>query len=664
MNVSEGDLLWTPNPTEIAGSKVVHYMSWLRARGIADCSTYDELWKWSVDQHEAFWASLWDYFEILSDTPYTCVVDSQDFKPGLRWFPGSKVNFAEHVLRAERAGEVALYSLSETRRLTSIGWSEFTASVRILATRMRAMGVKPGDPVCCLLPNTPEAMIAMLASVSIGAVWSNAAPEFGVNTILDRFKQIKPKWLFVCDGYQYAGKPISKSAEVTQIIEALQPALRQVVFLPYLNVEATAPVGAVVMQDLLDGEDPGKDQFKFERVAHDHPLWVLFSSGTTGLPKGIVHSHVGALMEMLKSLHLARGLSSEDTSFFYTTTGWMMFNVQVAMLMSGGSVAVYDGSPAWPEPDVLWKLAADVKATGFGASPTYVQLMQQLGVKPREKYDLSAIKYIACTGSPATPETFAWFYENVKENVWIASQSGGTEIVSAFVGASPMLPVHAGEIQTRCLGMSVEAWNDAGEPVVDEVGELICTKPFPSMPLYFLNDDQNARYQDAYFNAFEGVWHHGDFLKINQRGGCYIYGRSDATLNRYGVRIGTSELYRVVEAIPEVADSIVVCLELPGGAFFMPMFVQMKDGAELSQDLKDKISQALRAKCSPRHVPDKYYAVPEIPYTLTGKKVEIPVRKILFQTPLEKAISRDALKNPKAIDFFVEFAATNRDYAL
>jgi acetoacetyl-CoA synthetase len=357
-------------------------------------------------------------------------------------------------------------------------------------------------------------------------------------------------------------------------------------------------------------------------------------------------------------------LRPEDVSFFYTTTGWVMFNMMIGMLLTGAKAVYYDGNPASPTPDVLWKMAADTKATIFGASPSYVQVMDQLGVVPKEKYDLSNLRCILCSGSPAQPETFEWFYRNVDDDIWLTSQSGGTEIVSGFVVASPTLPVYAGEIQTRALGMDVEAWSEEGESLVGEVGELVCKKPFPSMPIYFLNDPDYERYNDAYFNEFPGIWRHGDFIKINERGGCYIYGRSDSTLNRYGVRIGTSELYRTIEKLPEVVDSLVVCLELSDGKYFMPMFLQLADGVELSGELEAKINSELRENCSPRHVPDKYYAIGEVPYTLTGKKLEVPVRKLMLGWPLENAASRDSMKNPAAIDFFLEYVATTGDYAV
>jgi len=657
MAVSEGELLWQPTETFANNSNVSKYLSWLKEQGIVDCADYQQLWQWSVTEIEAFWASIWTYFEILSDAPYTEVVSSLEMKPGVDWFRGSRVNFAEHVLRHLQPGKTALFHLSELHSLDTVDGGE------LAATALRGLGIEPGDRVCCLMPNIPETVIAMLAAISVGAVWFNAAPEFGTQTVLDRFSQIKPKLLFVADGYSFGGKKFERSREIMEIVAGLEDSLEQVVYLPYLNTEQLQPpVEALLWESMFAGGDPGEDNFSFERVAHDHPLWVLFSSGTTGLPKAIVHSHVGVLLEMLKTLAFHLDMRPDSVGFFYTTTGWMMFNSVIGMLLTGSAVVLYDGNPAYPDPNVLWKMTSDTGTTNFGASPTYVQVMQKLGIEPGKLFDLSKLESILVGGAPSTPETFEWFYTAVKEDLWVTSQSGGTEIVSGFVGATPTQPVYAGEIQARMLGMDIDSWSDTGETLVDEVGELVCKKPFPSMPIHFLNDSNDERYNSSYFENFPGVWRHGDFIKINQRGGCYIYGRSDSTLNRYGVRIGTAELYRTVDLLTEVADSLVVCIELPGGEFFMPMFLQMAPGQALTEELISKVNSELREKGSPRHVPDKIYAIDQVPYTLTGKKMEVPVRKLLMGWPLEKVASRDIMKNPTAIDFFVDYVANTKDY--
>ena len=663
MTLKEGDLLWTPSKEQVEAANVTVYINWLHDQGIAELADYSELWRWSVDNIEAFWSSIWKYFDIISDAPYTTVTDTLEMKPGGRWFLGSRVNFAEHVFRQRDPERTALYAMSETRPLYEISWGELERKVHILATVMRREGVKPGDTICSLMPNAPETVIAMLATMSIGAVWCNSAPEFGAGTIIDRFKQVDPKWLFLVDAYSYGGKIFNQTEKNQTILDSLSSTLEKVILLPHEDDSGMDDLGrAVIWYELFDGEFDVPTPFVYTRVANDHPLWVLFSSGTTGLPKGIVHSHIGVLVEVLKGATFHMNLRPCDKNFFYTTTGWVMFSMQVAILVSGASAVLYDGNPAWPEPDTLWRMTADVKATGFGASPTYVQYMRNAGIRPGKTFDLSNLTTITCSGSPATPETFEWFYQEVKSDLWLTSQSGGTEVAGGFAAASPTLPVYAGEIQVRGLGMDIDSYDDRGNSIRNEVGELVCKQPFPSMPLHFLGDEDGARYRTTYFDDYPGVWRHGDFLKINDRGGCYIYGRSDATLNRYGVRIGTSELYGIVDCVDEIADSLVVCLELADGKFFMPMFLEMAEGHAFDATIEEALTKLLRHKGSPRHVPDKYIVVPEIPYTLTGKKSEVPVRKILLGWPVEKSLSRESLRTPEAIDAFVDYVATTVDY--
>jgi acetoacetyl-CoA synthetase len=664
--LAEGDWLWTPRPAFSQASQISHYMGWLARNRGKRFEDYAALWQWSVADIEDFWGSIWDYFDIISSTPYTRVLSGEGMQ-GVRWFEGSQVNYAEHLLRHEAQAtpdEVVFRHRTECRPLDVMTWHELGRQVRILATQLRELGVAPGDRVVSYMPNVPETAVAMMAATAIGAVWSSAAPEFGVQTVIDRFAQIQPKLLFAADGYRFGGKDFRREGEVRRIVDAL-PTLERVVWLDYLQPGNPVPdlPKVVAWQRLMQHRDVPREQFEFTRVAHDHPLWVVFSSGTTGLPKAIVHSHVGVLMEHLKLMHFHINIRPGATMFFYSTTGWMMWNVLLAALLAGGAAVLYDGNPAHPGPDFLWQLAAETGATSFGASPTFVQMMEKAGLRPGDVYDLSRLESVIVAGAPSTPETFDWFYRCVKQDLWVTSQSGGTELCSGFVGAAPILPVHAGEIQTRLLGMDVQAWRDDGTPAeLDEVGELVALKPFPSMPIHFWNDPDGSRYHEAYFNVFPGVWRHGDFIKINARGGCYIYGRSDSTLNRFGVRIGTAEIYRAVEQLPEIADSLIVCCELPGGHFFMPLFVKLKPGFNLDEGLRARINQQLREHCSPRHVPDRIYAVDQVPYTLTGKKMEIPVRKLLVGLPLEKAASRDAMMNPGSIDYFVRFAQESIDY--
>jgi len=664
--VEEGQLLWTPREAFANASSLAAYIRWLAEHRGLHFADYEALRVWSVTEIEAFWATVWEYFEVQSQTPYQQVLDTRRM-PGGRWFEGSRLNYAEHLLRHElnaEPGATVFHHCSENRPLAAMSWQELGRQVRIVATQLRAMGVGPGDRVVSYLPNVPETAVAMIATTAIGAVWSSAAPEFGTKTVTERFAQIAPKVLFAADGYRFGGKDFRREAEVRSIVAAL-PTLEQIIWLPYLDDSLPPPQfeNLTTWHKLLDHADIPREQFRFEYVAWNHPLWVVFSSGTTGLPKAIVHSHVGVLLEHLKLLHFHLGLKPGSVMFFYSTTGWMMWNLLVAALLTGSSVVLYDGNPAYPSLDFLWQLAADTGATSFGASPTYVQMMEKAGLEPGRMHDLSKLESVVVAGAPSTPETFAWFYRCVKQDLWVTSQSGGTEICSGFVGAVPLLPVHAGEIQTRLLGMDVKAWRDDGTLAEsDEVGELVVTSPFPSMPIKFWNDADDKRYRESYFEVFPGTWRHGDFIKINARGGCYIYGRSDSTLNRHGVRIGTAEIYRAVEQLPEIADSLIVCCELPGGHFFMPLFIRLKPGFTPDEALIKGIAGRLREDCSPRHVPDRVYAVEAIPYTLTGKKMEVPVRKILMGWPLEKAASRDAMMNPVAIDYFVRFAQESIDY--
>jgi acetoacetyl-CoA synthetase len=663
--VNEGQLLWTPRPEFAASSNVAKFQRWLRDhRGVAT-DDYGSLWQWSVDNVDEFWRAVWDYFEVRHDGTFDSVRDRAEML-GVRWFDGARVNYVEHLLRhAAKAapGETALHHVSECRPLARMDWHELHRLVRAVARNLRERGVRPGDRVVSYMPNVPETAIAMMATCAIGAVWSSAAIEFGPRTVVDRFQQVAPKVLFAANGYRFAGRDIVRHDEVAQILKELST-VEHVVWLSYLDRASVParPATSIPWEEISAERDGGADGIAFERVPCDHPLWIVFSSGTTGLPKPIVHSHVGILVEHLKVMHFHLNLRPGATMFFYSTTGWMMWNLLVAALITGAAPVLYDGSPSHPGPDLLWRLAAEVGATSFGASPTYVQAMERAGLEPGRVFDLSRLESIVVSGAPSTPETFDWFYRNVKRDLWVTSQSGGTELCSGFVGATPTLPVYAGEIQARMLGMDVHVWDDAGRELIDEVGELVVTRPFPSMPIRFWNDTHDDKYRSAYFEHYPGVWHHGDYMKINARGGCYIYGRSDATLNRHGVRIGSAEIYRTVEQIPEVADSLVVCCNLPRGRFFMPLFLKMKDGAVLDAAVSERIAERLRQDCSPRHVPDRMYAVPAIPYTLTGKKMEVPVRRILMGVAVEQAASKDATLNADALSWFEQFARESPDY--
>lgn len=659
-----GDILWTPSPQRVANANITAFIKWLKEHRQLEFTDYMSLWQWSVDHLEDFWGAVWEYFDIRSSTPYECVLRERKM-PGAEWFPGARINFAEHVLRREQAGQDALLYLSETETLRPLKWEELASKVRILATELRRMGVKPGDRIAAYLPNTPHAIIAMLATTSIGAIWASCGPDFGIRGALDRYQQLEPKVLFCVDGYHYNGKPFSRKNELKEILDQL-PSLTHVVFLANLDPnDRTLPdPRAVHWGEVLAKPPVAKDRFQFERVPFSHPVWILFSSGTTGLPKPIVHSHGGMLLEQMKSTHLHQDLHPGEKIFFFTTTGWMMWNFLASSILVGAVPVLYDGNPTYPQSDVLWKMVEQSGANFFGASPTYQQQLAKSGIVPKDRFDLSKLNAIMLAGSPVTAECMQWFYENVKQDLWMLNGSGGTDVCSGFNSGSPIMPVFAGEIQAPHLGVAIYAFNSAGEKVVDEVGELVVTQPMPSMPVGFWNDKNNERYLEAYFQDYPGIWRHGDFFKVNQRGGSFVLGRSDATLNRHGVRIGTAEIYRSLSKVTEVEDSLIVNLDLPGGNFFMPLFVKLQPGLQMDKGIEDKIKKCIRDEYSPRHVPEKIIAVSEIPYTLTGKKMEVPVRRILMGIPANKAANIAAMSNPSALDFFVSYTQSQKDYAL
>jgi acetoacetyl-CoA synthetase len=674
--VSEGDLLWSPTEAQRARTNLASYQRWLKTHRDLHFADYGSLWEWSVRDIESFWQSLWDYFDIRASVPPRAVLASRQM-PGAEWFPGCRLNFAEHVLRNEVAGSEALLYVSETEVLRPLAWSDLAAQVRRLATRMREQGIRPGDRVVAYLPNVPEAVIAMLATTAIGAVWVSCAPEFGARGVLDRVAQLEPKVLLCIDGYRYGGKDFDRRSEVRQIVAGL----RDLVLIIHVRgrgrpnapddgLAVAEPGLSRAWQDMV-GDDTHAAQdahalpaFEFEQVPFEHPLWILFSSGTTGLPKAIVHGHGGILLEMLKLLHLQLDVHPGERIFFFTTTSWMMWNFLVSALLSKACPVLYDGHPAYPEADVLWHWADVSGAALFGASPSYVDMLAAAGVVPRAKYGLSELRTIMPAGSPVTAAHTAWFYENVKTDLWVATGSGGTDCCTGFVGGVATLPVYAGEIQAPSLGVAARSFNERGESVVDEVGELVITEPMPSMPLYFWNDVDGTRYRDSYFNAFPGVWRHGDYFRINARRGCFVLGRSDATLNRYGVRIGTAEVYRALTAVDAIQDALIVNLDLPHGKFFMPLFVKLKPDAVLDAALERRIVDCLRRQYTPRHVPDRILAVPDIPMTRTGKKMEVPVRSILLGLPAAKAANRDVMANPESLEYFVHYAKTQHDYSI
>ena len=647
----EGTLLWEPPAALRERATMTRYMRWLETeRGLA-FGDYDELWRWSTDDLEAFWASIWDFFEVASPTPYERVLGKEEM-PGAEWFPGAQVNYAAHAFRGKAPDALAIIAASELRERQEITWGELGRQVAAIAAGLRELGVGRGDRVVAYLPNIPEAIAAFLAVASLGAVWSSCSPDFGARSVVDRFAQIEPVVLLAVDGYGYNGKPFDR-LDTVAALQAEMPSLRHTVVLPYLEPEPDLGRldGLPMTWDALLALGEGAE-LRFEDVPFDHPLWVLYSSGTTGLPKAIVQGQGGILLEHLKKLHLHVDAQAGDRLFWFTTTGWMMWNFLVSGLLTQATILLYDGNPAYPSLDVLWDFAADTGMTCFGTSASYLASCMKAGVEPGTGRDLSALRAVGSTGSPLAPEGFEWVYEHVGAGTWLFSTSGGTDVCSAFVGGVPLLPVHRGELQARALGAKVEAWNEAGKPVVGEVGELVITRPLPSMPLYLWNDPDGERYHDSYFEMFPGIWRHGDWIEITERGTAIIYGRSDSTINRGGVRMGTSEIYRAVLAVDEVVDALVV--DVDG---WMPLFVVLREGAMLDDAVTKRIATRIREDCSPRHVPNDVYAVAEIPRTLSNKVLEVPVKRILTGTPPEQAASVDSLANPRALDFFVELAA-------
>ena len=665
MAVRDGELLWTPGADRIEGANLTAFTRWLRAeRGLSfdvtSAAGYHALWRWSVTDLDGFWRAVWDHCGVQASVPPAAVLGSRSM-PGADWFPGARLNYAEHVLRQERAGGDALYYQSEAVPLAALSWTELAGSVRVLATWLRAAGIGPGDRVASWLPNIPQTVIAMLATTSVGAIWTSCSPDFGWHGTVDRFRQLEPKVLFCVDGYRYGGRVHDRRAELARVVAEL-PSLSHVIALP--GPAGTVPDGALPWDSVLAGPPVPAAEFAFEQVPFAHPLWILFSSGTTGLPKAITHSHGGILIEQLKLQRLHMDLGPGDRMLFYTTTGWMMWNFLVSSLLLGVRPVLYDGSPAWPGPDALWRLAESAEVTFFGASPAFVAMQTQAGVVPRDTRALPALRSVMLAGSPVSAECGAWFYRNVSEDLWLCSGSGGTDICSGFVGGVVTLPVYAGEIQARHLGVAAYAYDASGAELTDEVGEMVITEPLPSMPVRLWNDPDGSVYRATYFADYPGVWRQGDFFRVNARGGCFVLGRSDATLNRHGVRIGTAEIYAALEAVPEVADALIVNLDLPGGGFFMPLFVRLRDGASLDDALRARIAAELRGAYTPRHVPDRIIAVPAIPTTLTGKKMEVPVRKILLGSPVSKAANPDAMADPSSLDAFLSYAHDQQDYRL
>jgi acetoacetyl-CoA synthetase len=649
--------LWEPSAELVERSRLREYMAWLAAERGLRFDTYEELWRWSVEDLEGFWSSIWDFFGVRADGSYERVLGNRAM-PGAEWFAGAHLNYAEHVFAGKEKDEVAILHASELRELGELSWGELRARVAATAAGLRLLGVERGDRVVAYMPNIPEAIVAFLAAASIGAIWSSCSPDFGSASVIDRFAQIEPKVLFAVDGYRYGGKDFDRRETLAEL-QAAMPSLVRTVVLPYLDADADlSPLrDAMRWQELLAGGE-GAD-LSFERVPFAHPLWVLYSSGTTGLPKAIVQSQGGILLEHLKKLHLHVDAHRGDRLFWFTTTGWMMWNFLVSGLLTRAAIVLYDGNPGHPDMGVLWDLAERAGVTMFGTSASFIAACMKAGVEPGAGRDLSRLGAVGSTGSPLSPEGFDWIYEHLGADTWLFSTSGGTDLCTAFVGGVALLPVYRGELQGRALGAAVEAWDEAGNSVIDEVGELVVTEPMPSMPVFLWGDDEEqSRYRASYFEQYPGFWRHGDWIEITSRGTAVIYGRSDSTINRSGIRMGTSEIYRAVLGLDEIVDALVVDIPRRGTEGWMPLFVVLRKGIELDDGLHREIARRVREQCSPRHVPDEVFSIAEVPRTLSGKALEVPVKRILMGTPPEQVASRDSLANPSALDYFVELAGS------
>jgi acetoacetyl-CoA synthetase len=641
------ELLWTP-PRELV--EQAEMTALMREVGVED---YNALWAWSVEYLEAFWRSIWDRYRVEADGDPATVLASSAM-PGARWFPDVRLSFPEHVFRDREAGEIAIQYAAEGRPVACWTWDQLRSETARVRAGLRGMGVESGDRVVACLPNVPETVAAFLAASSLGAVWSCCSPDFGARTVVDRFAQIAPKVLLAADGYRYGGRDYDRRELISEL-EAALPSLERTVLLRHSGDRG----------DWDRAFPQTEEPLRFERVPFDHPLWIVYSSGTTGLPKAIVHGHGGPLLEHLKTWRLHYDVRPGDRVLWFSTTGWIMWNYLVAALLSPVSIVLYDGNPSFPDPGALWDLVEQAGVAIFGVGAAYVHSAMAADVHPRTGRELSPLRVLGVTGSPLSPLGYRWVYERLGPGIWLAPTSGGTDIASGFVGGAPLMAVHAGEMSARMLGVAIEAWDDDGNAVADEVGELVVTKPMPSMPVRFWNDPGGERYRDSYFSVFPGVWRHGDWIRITSRGSAVIYGRSDATINRGGIRMGTAEIYSAVLSLAGIADALAVDVPSDGenDAAWLGLFVVLDEGCELNDELVGRIRAQIRSDCSPRHLPDEVVAVAAVPRTLTGKLLEVPVKRVLMGLDPGEAANRDALVNPEAFDAFIEFARRRRSRA-
>jgi acetoacetyl-CoA synthetase len=648
-------LLWKPTDEQIKKSNMYRFMKFINQTYNQNFKEYASLYDWSIENISDFWAAFWDFADIIHSKGYDQVIDNPKKMPGARWFSGAELNFAENLLRY-RDERAALIFKGEGQPSTRLTYAQLYDEVARLAKALKDLGIRPGDRVVGFMPNMPESMIAMLAATSMGAAWSSCSPDFGIKGVLDRFGQIKPRVLFTANGYFFKGKAIDSLERISNILKEL-PSIEKVVVVPYTEQEPNigAVANAVHYQDFRSSESGLEIEFK--QLPFEHPLYIMYSSGTTGLPKCMVQSAGGILVHHLKELMLHTDLKREDTIFYFTTCGWMMWNWLTSSLAVGASLVLYDGNPFHPHPGALWEMAQNEKISVFGTSAGYIAALQNAGVKPGKSYDLKSMRAVLSTGSPLSIEGFEFIYAEVKNNLQLASISGGTDLNGCFALGNPMGPVYAGELQCRGLAMDVRAFDALGNELIDEQGELVCCKPFPSMPIYFWDDPDGSKYHNAYFDVFPNVWRHGDFITVTRRGGVVMHGRSDATLNPGGVRIGTAEIYRQLEQMAEIDDSVVVGQDWKNDVRVI-LFVKLAAGVELTAELKNKIKQTIRTNASPRHVPAKIISVPDIPYTLNMKKVELAVKKVIQGQAVR---NKDALSNPQALDYYANIKDLNED---
>lgn len=641
-------ILWTPTRERAEASTLAEFMRWLEKERGLSFADYNEMWRWSIDDLEGFWSAIWGFFDLRASQPWERVLAKRQM-PGAVWGPGMRLNYTDQIMKhvAGREDTPALVLQSETFGRRETTWGTLRAQVASVAHHLRQIGVEEGDRVVAILPNTETALIAFLATASIGAVWSLCAPDMGHVAILDRFSQIQPKVLIAQDGYVHAGKTIDRQDILAEIAAGL-PSVGQFVTVP---VVGELPAGHVAWESLTQADVP----YESAQVPFEHPLWIVYSSGTTGNPKPIVHGHGGIVLEGCKqSLH--KDVRPGDRYCWLTSSGWIMWNSQWMALGQGATVAMFDGAVNHPDMGVVWRFVADERLDYFGAGAAFFGTCMKAGITPREEVDLSTLKSLGATGSPLSADAYDWIYRDVKQDVWLAPISGGTDLSGAFVLGNPMMPVRAGEMQCRALGNAVRAFDPEGNELIGEVGELVCTEPLPSMPLFFWGDEDGSRLHDSYFDTYPGIWRHGDWIMIDEKGASVIYGRSDATINRKGLRLGSAEIYQAVEGLPEVMDSLVIDLEYLGRESFMPLFVVLAEGQTLDAALKDKINGAIRRDVSARFVPNEIVQIAEVPRTLSGKKLEVPVKKLLLGGDPERVVNRDSMGNPDSFDFFVDYA--------